>query len=151
MKLYLVQHGEAKSEQEDPQRGLTSKGENEIKKVAALAKHLDLTPSIIYHGGKTRAEQTAGIIARALSSPVEATTGLGPMDNVRPWADKINQSDKDLMLVGHLPFMEKLASLLITGDEEVRPVLFRYGAVNCLKKKDDGKWAVRWILTPEMG
>ena len=46
--------------------------------------------------------------------------------------------------------MEKLASYLITGDEEARPLLFRFGAVNCLEQKEDKKWAVRWVLTPEM-
>jgi phosphohistidine phosphatase len=150
MKLYLVQHGEAKSEREDPQRGLTSEGENEIRKVADMAKRMDLGPSVMVHSGKLRAAQTAGIISEALRMSVEATNGLGPLDDVRPWADKINQSAKEWMLVGHLPFLEKLASYLITGDEAARPVLFWYGAINCLEQKEDKKWAVRWILTPEM-
>jgi len=36
MKVYLVQHGEAKAEAEDPQRGLTLKGENEIRKLVKV-------------------------------------------------------------------------------------------------------------------
>jgi phosphohistidine phosphatase len=149
MKTYLVQHGEAKSETEDPQRSLTTKGENEIKRVADRAKQMDLNPSKIYHSGKLRAQQTSDIIGLALGQTVEATTGLAPMDDVRLWADKINQSEEELMLVGHLPHLEKLASYLITEDENIRPILFRNGAINCLEQKENKKWAIRWILTPE--
>jgi phosphohistidine phosphatase SixA len=30
MKLYLIQHGEAKTEKEDPERSLTERGEEEV-------------------------------------------------------------------------------------------------------------------------
>jgi phosphohistidine phosphatase len=150
MKVYLVQHGEAKAEAEDPQRGLTLKGENEIRRVAGVARQMGLKPAKIFHSGKLRAEQTAMIIGEVLGLPIEVTQGLAPMDEVRIWADKINQSEEDLVLVGHLPYMEKLASFLITEDENVRPVLFRSGAINCLEQKENRKWAVQLILTPEM-
>ncbi len=150
MRLYLVQHGQAKTEAEDPQRSLTPKGENEVKSVANIAKKMTLNPSKIYHSGKLRAEQTAEIMGEALDKPVEAAQGMAPMDDIQLWVDKINQSEKELMLVGHLPYLEKLTSYLITGDENIRPVLFRFGAINCLEQKENKKWAIRWILTPEM-
>ena len=37
MKLYLVQHGEAKSKVEDPQRPLTERGKEDVARVTALA------------------------------------------------------------------------------------------------------------------
>jgi len=37
MFLYLVQHAEAKKEEEDPARGLSEKGLQDIKKMAAYA------------------------------------------------------------------------------------------------------------------
>ncbi len=61
-----------------------------------------------------------------------------------------NQRERDLMLVGHLPFMEKLAAYLLSGKENSRLVLFRYGAIVCLEQKEDQTWGVKWILTPEM-
>ena len=150
MRLYLIQHGQAKPEAEDPQRALTLDGEEETKKVAGLAKKMGLNPSQIYHSGKLRAEQTAAIIGEALDKSLESAKGLAPLDDVQPWVDKINQSEKELMLVGHLPYLEKLASYLITGDEKISPVLFRNGAIICLEQKENKKWAVRWVLTPEM-
>jgi phosphohistidine phosphatase len=150
MKLYLVQHGEAKSEAEDPQRSLTDQGRKEVEQVAQAANRLKLHPSKTYHSGKLRATQTAEILANALGSPVEATPGLNPNDDFRDWADRVSRIKEDLLIVGHLPFLEKLASLLLTGDNSARPVLFRYGAIVCLEQKESGGWGVRWILTPEM-
>jgi len=150
MKLYLVQHGEAKPESEDPQRPLTPRGSEEVQNVARIAKKLNLQPSVIHHSGKLRAMQTAQILGDSLEKPTSVAEGLNPNDEVGGWLDRISREKEDVMIVGHLPFLEKLASLLMTGNENVRPVLFRYGAVVCLDKKEAGRWAVRWVLTPEM-
>jgi len=150
MKLYLVQHGEAKSEAEDPERSLTIRGEEETRKVSGAAKRLDIRPSRIYHSGKKRAEETAGIIAAALDLSVQAGKGLNPNDDVRPWVERISGEGEDLMIVGHLPFLEKLASFLVCGDEGARAVMFRYSAIVCLEKKESGRWAVGRVIKPEM-
>jgi phosphohistidine phosphatase len=153
MKLYLIQHGEAKSEAEDPERSLTAKGEKEVIVVSKIASRLQIRPSRIYHSGKLRAKQTAEIIGSALKisdSFLQSAPGLNPNDAIHPWAERISKEKEDLMLVGHLPFLEKLISYLLCGDERARLVLFRYGAIVCLDQKEDNGWAVRWILTPEM-
>jgi phosphohistidine phosphatase len=153
MKLYLMQHGEAKSEVEDPERSLRARGEKEVANVSTAANGLHIRPSKIYHSGKLRAKQTAEIIASALKIPnpgIQFGQGLNPNDDVRPWAERISKEREDLMLIGHLPFLEKLTSLLLCGNENARLVLFRYGAIVCLDQKEDKGWAVRWILTPEM-
>ena len=150
IKLYLIQHGEAKSEAEDPERSLTAQGEEEVRGVARVAKRLDIRPSKVYHSGKRRAQQTAEIIANALKLPIESAQGLNPLDDARSWAERISEEAKDLMIVGHLPFLGKLTSLLLCNNENARLVLFRYGAIVCLDQKEDRGWAVHWILTPEM-
>jgi phosphohistidine phosphatase len=153
MKLYLIQHGEAKPEVEDPERSLTPRGEKEIISVSKAATGLPIRPSKVFHSGKLRAKQTAEIIASALKisdSFVQSVQGLNPNDDIRPWAERISKEKEDLMLVGHLPFLEKLTSFLLCGDENARLVLFRYGAIVCLDQKEDKRWAVRWILTLEM-
>ena len=67
MKLYLIQHGEAKSEAEDPERSLTTKGLEEVRKVSKVGKALNIRPSMVYHSGKIRAQQTAEMIAGGLN------------------------------------------------------------------------------------
>ena len=150
MKLYLVQHGEAKPEAEDPERSLTPRGEEETRQISEAAKRLGVRPSRIYHSGKKRAEQTAGIIAGAFDLSAQVGQGLNPDDDVRPWVEQISGEAEDLMIVGHLPFLEKLASFIVCGDEGAKAVLFRYSAIVCLEKKEAGRWAVAWVLKPEM-
>ena len=149
MRLYLVQHGEAKSEAEDPERSLTIRGEEETKKISGAAKRLGIHPSRIYHSGKKRAEQTAGIIAKAFGLSVQPGQGLNPNDDVRPWVERISREVEDLMIVGHLPFLEKLASFLVRGDEGAKAVMFRYSAIVCLEKKESGRWAVDRMIKPD--
>jgi phosphohistidine phosphatase len=150
MRLYLVQHGEAKSEAEDPERSLTFRGEEETRKMSGAAKRLDIRPSRIYHSGKKRAGQTAGIMARALALPALPGQGLNPNDDVRPWVERLSREAEDLMIVGHLPFLEKLASFLVCGNEGAKAFLFRTSAIFCLEKKEPGRWAVDWVFKPEM-
>jgi len=150
MKLYLVQHGEARSEAEDPERSLTVRGEEETRKISRAARRLGFCPSKICHSGKKRAEQTAGIIAAALDLPAQMGQGLHPNDGIHPWVERISAEAEDLMIVGHLPFLEKLASFLVCGDEGARTVLFRNSAIVCLEKKEAGRWAVDFVLKPEM-
>ena len=153
MKLYLVQHGEAKSESEDLERSLTAQGEQEVARVAQAAKKMGIRPAKIFHSGKKRAKQTAEIIGSELQvreQAIEAVQGLNPNDDVRPWQEKSPKGQKEIMLVGHLPFLEKLTSLLLCGDANARVVLFRYGCMVCLEQKEDNRWAVAWVLRPEM-
>jgi len=153
MKLYLVQHGEAKHEAEDPERSLTPTGEDETRKLSLAGKRLNIRPSKIYHSGKLRALQTAKILGEGLDIPLSlviGVEGLNPNDEVKPWAKRISEETEDLMLVGHLPFLEKLASHLLCGDENARVVLFRYSALICLDRREDKRWAVRFVILPEM-
>jgi phosphohistidine phosphatase len=150
MKLYLVQHGEARSELEDSERSLTARGEKDTRKISDATKRLSIHPAKIYHSGKKRAEQTAEIIAAALDPPAQMGQGLNPNDDIRPWVERISAEAGDIMIVGHLPFLEKLASFLVNGDEGTKAVLFHYSAIVCLEKKQAGRWAVDWVLKPEM-
>ncbi len=150
MRLYLMQHGEAKSETEDPDRSLTVRGEEETRRISGATKRLRIHPSKICHSGKKRAEQTAGIIAKALDLSTHLGQGLNPNDALLPWVERIAGEVEDLMIVGHLPFLEKLASFLVCEDERAKVVLFRYSAILCLVRKEEGSWAVDWLLKPEM-
>jgi phosphohistidine phosphatase len=151
MRIYLVQHGQAHSKDTDPSRSLTERGRQETERVAGLAAQLNLGLHQIRHSGKTRAEQTAAILGQALSpvGGVVAVPGLAPKDDVRPVAEALAGEARAVMLVGHLPFMARLTGLLLTGDSERAVVKFRNAGIVCLAR-EDGRWQVAWILTPEM-
>ena len=152
MFLYLVQHGEAKREEEDPERGLTGKGDLDVRKVAAYVKKMNLSVGRIFHSGKTRAMQTAQIFADYLKAEEGAseTGSLAPMDDPAIWAKRISEMQENTMLVGHLPHMVKLAGLLLCGDKEKMFIDFKMGSVVCLTRFDDDRWAMEWMLVPEI-
>ena len=152
MKLYLVQHGEAISEEANPARPLTSNGQEDVQKVGSFLKRAGIGPLPIRHSGKTRARETAEIIASLLKAEnqVQVRENLSPNDPVQPWVEEIGKTDTDLMIVGHLPFLGKLASTLLTGPESKNPVAFRQGGVVCLQRNEDQAWQVAWMVIPDI-
>jgi phosphohistidine phosphatase len=152
MNLYLVQHGESKSEEEDPERRLTDKGIGEAQKVAQFLSPLKLAISAVWHSGKPRALQTAELLAEAIGARnrIVQKEGLGPKDNVAPTKKALEQTSGDLMIVGHLPFLGKLVALLVTGNEENEIVRFQFGSVVCLEQHGTGKWKVAWMMRPAL-
>ena len=63
MDLYLMQHGQATTETEDPERPLTDAGRAAVQRVAKRARAADVRISGCLHSGKLRAEQTAQQLA----------------------------------------------------------------------------------------
>lgn len=151
MRLYLVQHGEAASDEVNPKRPLTDKGRADAAKVAEFLAEHGVCAQAVWHSTKLRARETAGIMAQSLhpEGGTQEREGFAPKDPVRDVGALIEAGGQDLMIVGHLPFLSKLASLLIAGDESSAVVGFRQGGVVCLER-EDGNWTVAWMVTPEL-
>jgi phosphohistidine phosphatase len=158
MTLYLIRHGEAKSKEEDPGRGLTDVGAanaqragNFLKKVLLQNKHAS-----IWHSGKKRAEQTARIVAETLKHdiPVETRKGLAPNDDISIIKKEIETVRQDaLVIIGHLPYLSRLASALLTGDQEREIIHFRNVCIVCLAAEGEGEfrsWALQWMVVPNI-
>ena len=151
MELYLIRHGEAKSKQEDPERPLTGKGAENIKKTARFfkqSKGIDL----IWHSGKKRAEQTAEILNEILGTGVhvEICEGLAPNDDISIIKEKIATAEQDsIALVGHLPHLSRLASQLLTGNQEMEIIRFKNAGIVCLLGEIHD-WELEWIITPDI-
>jgi len=152
MKLYLVQHAKAASKEIDPQRPLTEEGLRDIKKVAEFIKPLDLSVDYLWHSGKKRAAQTAEVLAGVIkvNKTLTGRGGLGPNDDVNVLANEFVSAMDDIMIVGHLPFLAKLASLLLTGSESADTVVFKQGGIVCLNRCEEDKWQIDWMVTPEL-
>jgi phosphohistidine phosphatase len=153
MYLYLVQHGEAKPEQEDPARPLTEKGRADVGRVALLvtaAGKLKITA--IHHSPKTRAAETALILGEYIAPPVDihASDGLLPLDDPLLWISRLMEINADCMLVGHLPHLAKLASRLVSGRTDRNIIEFKMGGMVCLHRSDEGIFSIAWMIVPEM-
>jgi len=152
MALYLVQHGEAMSAEQDPERGLTERGRADVDRIAGVAQNYGVHVSVIRHSGKVRAAQTAVILAGHLSPSggVVESAGLAPSDDVSAIAGDLDP-ERDEMLVEHLPFMERLAALLVTGDADSPIFRFQKGGIVCLERFEDiDGWLIKWALMPNI-
>lgn len=150
MAIYLVQHGHSLPKEADPERGLSEQGVAEVRLIAERARDHNILVSQVIHSGKRRASQTAHIFAQVLqpADGVSERAGLHPLDDVRTIADSLDPN-KNQMLVGHLPFMEKLVSFLITGSAEKPVIKFQNGGIICLDQlPDSGAFYIKWALLP---
>jgi phosphohistidine phosphatase len=152
MTLYLVQHGQSLPKDVDPDQGLSETGVAETERIADVAKNYDINVGQIKHSVKTRARKTADIFASTLNPTdgVKEVEGLKPMDDVAAFAAAINP-DTNTMLVGHLPFMERMTSYLVTGSIEKPVFKFQNSGIVCLDKDpDSGSWVIVWTLMPRI-
>jgi phosphohistidine phosphatase len=150
MALYLVQHGKSLPKDIDPQQGLSQEGIAEVQRIAQVAKGHNIRVRQIRHSTKERARRTAVLFQEVLApqKPMLVMEGLGPLDDVTAVAGRIID-EPDLMLVGHLPFMERLASYLITGSIETKVLKFQNGGIVCLDREPESvDWFIKWTLVP---
>lgn len=152
MKLYLVQHGEAYAKEADPERPLTEQGQSDVDRLAAFLKTAGIQVERVIHSGKLRAQQTAERLAKAFAPGVELETSglMNPNDNPKAFDWQSESWDKDIMIVGHLPFMAKLVSHLLIDDENVLFTAYQPGSIVCLEHNNEAHWQINWMIRPEL-
>jgi phosphohistidine phosphatase len=117
--IYLVHHGQAIATEIDAQRPLSSVGRAHVDRLAAIAAARGVKPAVIWHSGKLRAKQTAEAFLRLCNPMAEfaAIRGLQPSDPPEWIHDRVAGDVRDVMLVGHMPHLPRLLTLLVSpGD-----------------------------------
>jgi phosphohistidine phosphatase len=152
MFVYLVQHAESKSEQEDPERSLSEQGMQNIRKVSSFASQCNLKIHMIFHSPKLRAKQTAEVLSEYFNPEkgVSEVDGLKPLDDPSLWAQRLKDIPEDVILVGHLPHLDKLTSLLLCGDKDKNVISFKMAGIVCLERADTESYALQWMVTPQI-
>ncbi|WP_319525358.1 phosphohistidine phosphatase SixA [uncultured Desulfosarcina sp.] len=153
MALYVVQHGKSLPKTDDPEKGLSADGKRETELIAKVAKGYGVPVSRIVHSGKKRARQTAEQMAAALcpDQEIQTRSGMNPLDDIAAFAENL-PLDQNIMLVGHLPFLEKLIGLLVCGDAARTVFKLQNSGIVCLENVADIDHAViRWALMPNIG
>jgi phosphohistidine phosphatase len=144
MLIWLVRHGDAEIRGQDDLRELTPEGSFAIQNLARRVAGRSDGIRAVYHSGKRRAEQTAAILASSLELPAPVAQEL-----LKPNADPfevarwIESFTEPVVLVTHLPLVERLASVLISGSPEVPVLAFSTGTIAAIGKEDGG-WKLAW-------
>ncbi|MGM0424402.1 MAG: phosphohistidine phosphatase SixA [Thermodesulfobacteriota bacterium] len=151
MALYLVQHGKNLPKEEDPEQSLSNQGRSDAERMAEVARNYSVQVGKILYSEKKRARETAEIMAKYLDPQqgVQEAAGLKALDEVAPWVEKV-QDMQNVMLVGHLPFMQKLLAYLVAGDEQKQILKFQNAGIVCLDQEEDGTWYIKWTLMPNI-
>ena len=148
MKVYLIQHGLALPEEKNPERPLSAQGEAQTERTAEYLRSRNIKVDAIWHSKKIRAVQTADIIAEAIDcGKIKERDDMNPLDPVERFPEEILASRMDIMIIGHLPFLQKLVSRLLTGSEKNDIIAFKNSGVLTLDY--DEKWKIGWLLPPE--
>lgn len=149
MDFYLARHGEAVADVIDPSRPLSRAGCEQVERAARRAVEKAARVSVIYHSGILRAGQTAEIFARHLApgGGLRIMSGLRPNDDPYLAAAELAIAASSVMLVGHLPHLSRLASLLVHGDADAEKNDFM-PATLASYSRDGSLWSLNWTITP---
>lgn len=151
MKVYCVRHGEAQSPDVDPERSLTENGRRDIVKIANFLSQNHIEIEHVMHSPKARAKQTAQILAEQVKPHdiTECDSILSPEADIQAVLEMIKAWTEDTMIVGHLPFMDKLVAALMTNNEDYYPLVsYSPGTIVCLEYYEDGRWVIKWLMSP---
>ena len=162
MRLYLIRHAHAVTEQENPSRPLSPRGRNDTARLAAwLRANRAFAPAQLWHSPLERSRETANILAHGLDldAVIVETPGLLPEDDATEIAERLETfpSNTNLALVGHEPHLNALATLLVRGKPKPPVFEIKKGAIIALEPSGDvhkrngrPRWHVCWHLSPEL-
>ena len=152
MYIYIVRHCQADEAFLDKEKHLSPQGIEEAESIAAFLKPMKITVHYLFHSGKTRAQETAEILSKAVKSSdgISRHSGINPDDPVEDVLVEFVSYNRDIMLVSHLPFVENLAAFLLKGDNTKCGFNFSPGSVMCLKKDESESWKLEWMISPSL-
>lgn len=152
MNVYLMQHGEAMSKEQHPDRPLTEEGRAHVEQVAQMLAGVQLDLDAIWHSGKRRAEQTAEIVGEHLQvqqENIRARDDISPNDPVEPILDTLQQQNTAVLIAGHLPFLSRLVGYALVEDPDAAIVRFQNSGVVCLGYEEEN-WTLDWMIVPSL-
>jgi phosphohistidine phosphatase len=133
MDLWLVRHGEAVPEREDPARPLSSEGARAIRAIVESLAGKTGVFDLVAASGKKRAIQTAAIWAEAAGYPagkIAETAALNPNATPETFLGFLENCGEEgrILCVGHLPSIAAIASFFLSDGAPVR-LAFAPGSV----------------------
>jgi phosphohistidine phosphatase len=145
--IFLVHHADAVAPDVDPQRPLSARGLEHAARLAADAAARGVKPVAIWHSGKLRARQTAEAMWRACNPLAEfaAIRGLQPTDSPDGILARLAGERRDVMLVGHMPSLPRIAAALTRARDDAGGAEFPLHGIVALDP-DGEVWVEKWKI-----
>lgn len=161
MKLYILRHGDAgesvDSKTKDAERTLTPKGIQRTRQLGEVLREMEITFDAVLSSPLVRARETAEIVARELKFTgkvelTEALTPFGSMPNLIRQLTMLRPVPKNVLLVGHEPYLSGFISLLCTGGPGLGIEMKKGGLCRLeVEAPVCGKCAtLEWLLPPRV-
>ena len=146
--IVLVHHGDAVGPGVDPMRPLSDAGRTAARRLAAEVAGRGVRPDQVWHSGKLRARQTAELFWRACNplAPFSAVRGLQPDDPPAWIRDELAGESRSILIVGHMPHLDRLLHLLLQSDAGTSAAGFPLHGCVALER-DAGRWKEIWRLS----
>jgi phosphohistidine phosphatase len=163
MNLFILRHGIASDPGEDglpknlpdAERPLSVKGKQRLWSVIKAMQTLDLEFDAVISSPLLRARQTAHSVVESfeIRRKLVWTDHLAPAGNPKSLIEQINQlgpRKKNILLVGHEPYLSQLVAWLIAGNTTAAIGLKKGGLAKLeIEKLAYARCAtLAWLLTP---
>lgn len=154
MAIFVVRHAKAVPGYPDEFRQLAADGERMADEMGEHLASTGVKVTRIYHSGLVRARQTAEALARHLQphDGLHHRPGLEPEAEPLPiaaWLETEEETGDGVMIVSHMPFVDRLVSMLLCGDPDAGLVDYKLCAVARLNMKPTHGYELAWLLTPK--
>ena len=161
MLLLLLRHANADVRDperwpDDRDRPLTDKGRKTQRDVSRFLRKRDFVPTLVLASPWARAAETAEILVRELQlpNPPVPCDALADDPDLARLAEDIGQPGPAAIvaLVGHSPWIEELAGLLLTGTVAGMRIDYPKSGVMGIdvEKPEAGTGELRFFLRPKM-
>ena len=164
MNLFILRHGLASDPGEDGQprdlkdaeRPLSPKGRQRMRHITAAMRAMQLKFDVVATSPLLRARQTAQIVTEALElrRQLVLTDNLAPAGSPQLLVEQLNELGpraKNILLVGHEPYLSRLIALLVAGNTMAAVDLKKGGLAKLeIEKLRYARCATfAWLLTPK--
>jgi phosphohistidine phosphatase SixA len=153
--LYLIRHADAGDPEawtgSDDVRPLSGKGEKQAKRLGRFLAELGFRPDAVITSPKTRARQTAEIVADSLGVEIAIDERLaGGVDVVAIEAILFDAGEPERpVLVGHDPDLSELTSWIAGAG----PFALKKGAlvrIDTIRPISQASGTLRWLVPPDL-
>jgi len=162
MNIFILRHGiavdrDTKGFEKDSDRPLTAKGKRQLRTSAAAMKRMKLRFDLILSSPYERAKRTAEIVAEELKlkKRLKLSDGLKYENSPETMISQIaslKPMPKNLLLVGHEPYLSHLISRLVSGNGNMTMDFKKGGLCKlAVENMSNGTGAqLVWLLTPKL-